>query len=196
MDRLGVHAETTAPIEGEPVASDDVRDRPNLKLEKPASTLKGKTKLTPADLERLQNPHAEPGEMSGATHPEILRANWEKANGRPFPEGHDAHHIVPTKGSSSNAEIAHLVEQMHGILERDGIRGDDAVNGVPLVSPYKKNRPDLPSRTINESGTSHGEIHTLEYYKDLANALVLSPRGGAAAVLARFADILRNGRYR
>jgi len=196
MDRLGVHAETTAPIEGEPAASDEVRDRPNLKLENPASTLEGKTKLTPADLERLQNPHAEPGEMSGATHPEILRANWEKANGRPFPEGHDAHHIVPTKGSSSNAEIAHLVEQMHGILERDGIRGDDAVNGVPLVSPYKKNRPDLPSRTINESGTSHGEIHTLEYYKDLANALVLSPRGGAAAVLARFADILRNGRYR
>ncbi|MGB6742639.1 MAG: DUF4157 domain-containing protein, partial [Terracidiphilus sp.] len=126
--KLDIHGANAgaAPQQDHPNTPDDVRDQPNLKLEKPASRLQGKSKLTKADLRRLGDPRSDRGDMStSATHPDILRANWEKANHQPFPDGHEPHHIVPTRGGNFSGEGENFGDRARTILERDGIDGDD-----------------------------------------------------------------------
>jgi hypothetical protein len=117
----------------------------------------------------LDQPHPE---LSESTSPsQRLRAALER-EGISVPEGHDAHHTVPSRGGGEAGDRARAV------LDREDIDLDSEPNGVPLP------RTTLDPNTVPEGLSRHQTIHTRLYYETLANRL-------EAAIPGTVRDVLR-----
>jgi hypothetical protein len=124
----------------------------------------------PKDIDEVRDrPDLREGDIHSPTHPEILGAALEKA-GMPRSPGHDPHHIVPTSGGGQAGERARAV------LERAGIHGDSADNGVWLprttIDPRTIPQPaPIDPRFPQEGLARHQTIHTNRYYEEIAARL-------------------------
>jgi hypothetical protein len=124
----------------------------------------------PKDIDDVrERPNLREDEMHSPTHPEILGAALERA-GMPRLPGHDPHHMVPTSGGGAAGDRARAV------LERAGIHGDDADNGVWLprttIDPRTIPQPaPIDPRIAPEGLSRHQTIHTGRYYEEIAARL-------------------------
>ena len=97
------------------------------------------------------------------TPSERLRASLE-AEGIHVPDGHDAHHIIASRGGGEAGDRARRV------LEAAGIGPDTAQNGVPLP------RTTTDPTTVPEGLSRHQVLHTRPYYEAVADILEGVPR--------------------
>jgi hypothetical protein len=124
----------------------------------------------PRDIDEVRDkPNLREDEMHSPTHPDILAAALEKA-GMPRRPGDEPHHIVPTKGGGEAGERARAV------IERAGIGGDEADNGVwlPRTTMDPRTVPQtapIDPRIAPEGLSRHQTIHTKRYYEELARRL-------------------------
>jgi hypothetical protein len=101
-----------------------------------------------------------------------LEANMRAAGMGDKPAGYEAHHIVPAFDPRA-ADAQHA-------LARQGIRPNDAANGVYLPGPKLKEMEPRPT------GAFHRPIHTNSYYKMLDRALAqATTRQQALGILAK-----------
>lgn len=122
--------------------------------------------------------HARLSESTTAS--ERLRAALEEAN-IPVPSGHDAHHIVPSRGGNEAGDRA------RAILESEGVNLDTEPNGVPLP------RTTRDSRDVPQAATSHQEVHTNRYFENLAAMLEAAPPGTVRDLLRDIRTALVDG---
>ena len=125
---------------------------------------------------------AHPRLSKSSTPSERLRADLER-NGIRVPDGHDAHHIVPSKGGGKVADRA------RSVLKRDGVHLDTEPNGVPLP------RTTMDPATVPEALTRHQTVHTQRYYKALAKRLEAAPPGTARDALRAIRAEIRAGKF-
>lgn len=111
--------------------------------------------------------------------PSSLARNMEKA-GRPRPQGHAAHHIVPLNDSRFKEAI-----KAREILRNFEIDIDNAVNGVWLR--YK---------AISGNATYHPSVHTGTYYIEVLRLLrQAKTRKEAIRTLERIGRMLSKGTF-
>jgi A nuclease family of the HNH/ENDO VII superfamily with conserved AHH len=133
--------------------------------------------VAPQDTDEVRDrPNLRKGDIHSPTHPEILGAALERA-GMTRPPGHDPHHIVPTSGGGRAGDRARAV------IERAGIHGDSADNGVWLprttMDPRNIAQPaPIDPRFTPEGLTRHQTIHTGPYYEEVASRLEAAEQSG------------------
>ncbi|MBL8692609.1 MAG: AHH domain-containing protein [Planctomycetes bacterium] len=124
--------------------------------------------------------HSDQDETRSLAHSEVLGASLEAA-GEPRPEGHDAHHIVPSDHSNPHAA------RCREILQRDGVNINDKSNGIWL--------PHAPG-PVSDAATSHSHVHTKVYFENLCARLEGAPDGGSRDVLSGVKRELQDGTFR
>ncbi len=108
-------------------------------------------------------------------HSEVLASNLTQLVGD-RPPGHAAHHIVPTSAGGTAGDRA------REILAASGIDLDSADNGIWLPETTLDG-------TIAEATSSHGPIHTTEYFENVTRRLEAAAEGGEQAVRDALAEI-------
>jgi hypothetical protein len=156
-DGRGAHAEATGDdvfeVDSGRAPHDDPRSRDDTEHVPPAD----------AELDIRDEPGLRRDPSESTTPSERLRASLEAAEVH-VPDGHDAHHIVASRGGGEAGDRARHV------LENAGIGSDSAPNGVPLP------RTSTDPGTVPEGLSRHQVLHTDRYYGALADVLEGVPR--------------------
>lgn len=140
---------------------------------------KERSPFAEAVLERMQDVFEAWG-LFALTNPSRKLARNMIKDGRPKPEGHAAHHIVPPNDGRFPEAI-----EARKVLEKFGIRLDSSPNGVWL--PYQ--------RGIGE-GAYHPAVHNGKYYRQVERTLRRAKTKEAAIrALKRIGRQLSKGKF-